>query len=465
METAELINEWAKKAQINIATDKLKVYLTLFTQGEDIQYKVEDIMELLGAYKITYGIDSAAIENAILHKSYYLDILIAQGLEPIDGEPGKFEFKFDIEENKKPIILEDGSVDYNTLGQMTLVKQGDLLAEYTKAQEGTDGIDIFGNVIAAKNFRELQQLKGKGFLISEDETEYTAAAEGKVEWKNERLNVMELLVIEEDVDATTGDIQFNGDVLVKGNVYAGTTIRAGKSITVNGAVEAANLFAGKGILLKNGMQGGGKGKLSSKEDISGKFFEQAELKAKGTIKANAIMNCSIESGADIIVSGKKGMIIGGITKAAGTITASYIGNRAEISTDINVGLDCDFTEAMLAFENTIAELCNKVMETDRSLKLITKQMQKAPNALLQDQQREILQEKIKLKTELAEQTKKREELIEYKEKSAGSKVIASKTIYVGTKITINGYFINIAIECTDVTLKQRGMEVCIYANG
>lgn len=464
MDAAELIQSWSKKVQVNISADRLFAYLTLITPEEGTEYLLDDILELLAAYKLTYKVDKEVIAEALAKKSYYVDLLVAQGIEPVAGTPGEFQFQFDTELNKKPIILEDGSTDYNTLGQMVLVKAGDILVKYKKAIPGIPGLDIFGNMISAPNAREFLPLKGKGFLVSEDETVYTAASDGKVEWKNERLNVQELLVIEDDVDATIGDIQFNGDILVKGNVLLGTTVKAAGNITVNGAVEAACLIAGKGVLLRSGMQGGGKGTISARETVSGKFFELATVITRGSIYANAIMNCTMDAGEDVVVSGKRGIIIGGITKAVGMITASDIGNKAETATTISVGLDYDFLEAMSICDEELAELSEKIRDTDRSLALITKRLMTNSLVILQEKRREFLKEVIGLKTKASVLTARRETMLADRERSTASTVVVLKTIHPGTKVSINGSDLQITMEYTDVTLKRKGLEVTIYAN-
>ena len=83
--------------------------------------------------------------------------------------------------------------------------------------------------------------------------EYYASSEGKITYSkpDHQLMVTPIYIIDGNVDNATGDIRFNGDVLVKGNVFANTTIRATGNITVEGHVEIATLHAGKNVILKN----------------------------------------------------------------------------------------------------------------------------------------------------------------------------------------------------------------------
>lgn len=67
---------------------------------------------------------------------------------------------------------------------------------------------------------------------------------GHVILENDKIfvsNVLELV----NVDNSTGDIDYEGDVVVKGNVLAGFTVKATGDITVSGIVEGATVIAGE----------------------------------------------------------------------------------------------------------------------------------------------------------------------------------------------------------------------------
>ena len=67
-------------------------------------------------------------------------------------------------------------------------------------------------------------------------------------------------------------VDFNGDIVIHGNVEAGVVINAGKSLTVDGVVESASITAGGMVCLKRGMQGGGKGSITAGGDIFTEFW-------------------------------------------------------------------------------------------------------------------------------------------------------------------------------------------------
>ena len=162
-----------------------------------------------------------------------------------------------------------------------------------------------------------------------------------------------------------------------------TFVKATRNISVDGSVEAATLIAGKDIVIKNGMQGGGKGKIEARGSVSGKFFEQVVINAKGSVHANAIMNCNVTAGEDIEVTGRLGIIVGGTTKAMHWIKATIIGNMAEIKTVVSAGAENNLYEALLEQDkkiNSISEELNKTTEGFKKLEQVIQNGNVALNA-------------------------------------------------------------------------------------
>ena len=86
------------------------------------------------------------------------------------------------------------------------------------------------------------------------------------------------------------------------------------------------------------MQGNGKGKIVAGGNVSGKFFEQVTIESGGDVSANAIMNSRIYAKNDVTVSGKFGIIIGGDVNAEHIISATIVGNMAEVKTYLTAGV-------------------------------------------------------------------------------------------------------------------------------
>lgn len=456
-------NEIVKKYIIcSISEDNLEGYINICDGTKT--YTLDEIKEYLSEYGIVKGINVELIKSILDEKRYYEEICIANGKNAIDGKDGYYEFFFDTQPTKKPIILEDGSVDYNTLGQIELCSVGDKLAIYHKSVQGKNGFDVYGNILYAKVGTDLKPLKGKDFTLLEEENIYIANSEGKVELKDNKIIITPIFLMDGDVDAATGDIIFKGDVVVSGNVYSNVTIEATGNITVNGHVETATLIAGKDVILRNGMQGSGKGCIYAKGDVSAKFFEQTIIKSEGNVNANIIMNCDIEANGKVLVSGKRGAIIGGITKAIEGITASMVGNRAGANTTLCIGPQIDTKKEFSKIDEEISNFTNELDEITRKLNNIMEKLMKNPNAILQQTKNELMRKKIGLSANIKENIKIKNELIDKLERSKNGTIIVHGVLNPNTCVKIDIADKVITTECRNVTLKRKNKEINIYYN-
>lgn len=455
-----------------ISEDGLEAYLMRnsltagnFKDSEDsVEKEKRSIYEYLEERKINHGIMENAIDWMAENPGFYEEVLIAVGEPCKNGTDGYYKYSFDINPDKKPIILEDGSVDYNTLGRMELCSEGALLAVYYPAVLGEDGRDVYGGSIVARAPKELKELKGKGFKRSDSGLEYLSAYEGKVELIDGKLRVSRLYTVEGNVDAVTGGINFKGDVLVKGSVYSDVTIEATGNITVNGHVEIATLIAGGEVLLKAGMQGAGKGSVRAKGNVSANFFEQTHIIAGGSVNANVILNCDIDADVEVAVSGKRGAIVGGVTRAVEKITAMSIGNKAETATKVYAGVHLNFQSVLTGIDETIEKNQNELDDIKRDLGRIMDKLAKKENLLMNERKMEMVREKIVHESAIREQKNRKSRLLDLRERSLDAEILVQGRLYPRVTVMINGASQVLAGECSNVTLKKRTGEVHIYSN-
>ena len=138
---------------------------------------------------------------------------------------------------------------------------------------------------------------------------------GHATLEGDQIFVSNMYEVPANVDTSTGDIEYEGNVLVHGNVIAGYTIKAKGDIVVEGVVEGATLYAGGHIILKRGIQGMDRGVLRANGNVISKFIESATVEAGGYVTADAIMHSNISAKGDITVEGKKGYITGGTIRS------------------------------------------------------------------------------------------------------------------------------------------------------
>ncbi|MDE7114396.1 MAG: FapA family protein, partial [Acetatifactor sp.] len=194
---------------LRINETRMEALLTLYRC-----FSAEELRGLLKENGIVSGIREKTLEELAQGQQNYEETIIATGTVAKDGRDGFFEYHFNPQPETRPIILPDGSVDYNVLGKIELVTEGQLLVTYHLARPAVTGRDVLGNIIEAYEGKELPPLQCNRCEPDEIGCQYYAGTEGNVTLEGNCLTVTPIYVIEGNLDAATGDVDFHGDVLV-----------------------------------------------------------------------------------------------------------------------------------------------------------------------------------------------------------------------------------------------------------
>lgn len=139
---------------LRISETRMEASLILYRQ-----FTERELRELLQENEIVYGIRDKALKELSQGDKKYEEILVAQGTAKRDGRDGFFEYHFNPRPETRPIILPDGSVDYNVLGKMELVTKGQLLVTYHAVLPAVTGRDVQGNIMEPYEGKELPPLQ------------------------------------------------------------------------------------------------------------------------------------------------------------------------------------------------------------------------------------------------------------------------------------------------------------------
>lgn len=260
---------------------------------------------------------------------------MAEGIPPVDGENGYYEYFFDTNLQSKPAEKEDGSVDYLNMKLFEEAVEGQLLACYHPATKGTQGITVKKQILKAADGKNLPPLKGSGFEYDKEKQEYRAKIDGRIVFKNDNLKVDPLLVLDE-ISYSTGNIRFRGDILVKDSVRAGMLVEATGDVMVNGNVEGATITCGGNLLIKRGATADYKGTIKAGGSVSGRFFEEIVIEAGDSVYSDYYLNCNIYATKNIIATGRKGSLTGGIARCREKVHVTHLGNKAGVETVVSM---------------------------------------------------------------------------------------------------------------------------------
>ena len=421
-----------------------------------------ELKNLIEQNGVKYGIIEKNIEIALKARLYCMDILVAKAKLPVNGSDAEIVYSFNAEKTLKPTMSEDGSVDFHKLDMIESVREGQLLATLIPIDYGEPGKDVYGNMIRPKKVRNKRLRHGKNIHLSDDKLQMYSDVSGNVTLVNDMVFVTDTYTIEGDVGPSTGDIDYDGAVEVKGNVITGYTVKATGDITVNGAVEGAMLISEGKIVLKRGMQGMGKGVMEAKGDVISNFIESATVKSGGAIYTDAIMHSNISANGDVIVNGKRGLIAGGSVKTTTKIETKVAGSTMGTQTELEVGFDTTLGEKYRNIEKHIDQMTDEKDSIVKNLKILQKRMQ--TKGKLEPEKMKLIKEgteRIKVIDQTIEEETEEYERIdeEMQRTSDGGKVRVENIAYPGVKIVISNISTFVHTETHRCTFIREGADI------
>lgn len=426
--------------KVNIDADKMYVCCRFYppSNGGNLLTK-EDIISAMTRAGVKYGIDEAKIHQFLNERRYCTDYIFAKATPPVQGHDAVITYHFNTDLTMKPKTNEDGSVDFHKLDIICHCKKGDLLATLTPVDYGKPGMDVCGKVLPPKKVQNRVLRHGNKVRVSKDGLYLYADADGHVTLTDDRVFVSDTFEIPADVDASTGDIEYDGNVVVRGNVITGFSVKAKGDIEVYGVVEGAYIEAGGHIVLRRGMQGMNKGILKANGNIISKFIENAEVIAGGYINTDSIMHSKVSAKGDIVVSGRRGLVTGGEIRSGTLISAKTVGSQMGTNTLLEVGIDPRVLEEFRELEKTIATLRAEKEKIAQALTMMGKKLQSGGNISPDKLQnlKQINQVSIQIDTQLDEAWARYDALRSEVENNEAGMIKIYDTVYPGTKIVIS----------------------------
>ena len=448
------------EALITFSDDEMEASLEFLPPEEEGEKMTFDQVKAAISEKgVVYGIDDDIIKELIREAAYNKKMYFARGIPAQDGIDGEIILLFESEHGGTPTIDKDGKVDYKALDLFSTVKAGEKLAEKKPATQGAPGYTVRGREIKPRSGKEVKLPKGKN--IGYDNTLMNAFARinGKVEYINQMIIVSGSYTVKGDADLSVGNIDFDGDVVIMGNVISELTIKASHNIEVYGAVEGAKLIAGGSIVLRRGIQGSDKGMLEAGENISAKYIERAVAQAGGRIIVDSMVHCHAESGDSITAQGRHGSIIGGSAKAQNCISAQNLGSLSGNKTDIAVGIAPTKRARLKYVHSELDRLKDELDKLEKAGKFlsqtdnITEKQQLMKKSVVLGKIRNVA-----LIKEYSEEIKNIEQNVQ---SASIGKVHVTGTVYPGVKISISFGEMNITSPIKYSTFRCAGREISI----
>ncbi|MGN1314259.1 MAG: DUF342 domain-containing protein [Lachnospiraceae bacterium] len=323
---------------LTVSDDRMQATARFYPPSNDGERMTEtDVIEDLRHQGVVYGIIKEEIELFLKDRSYCTNIVLAKGKAVRQGKDAFIEYLFNTNLKAKPTLNPDGSVDFFHLNIINHIKKGDCLARLHPEDPGEDGIDVCGGVIHPKTVRRELLRFGRNIELSDDHREIYTQVDGHVTLVDNKVFVSNVMTVE-NVDLSTGDIDYEGNLQVNGNVCSNFRIRVDGDIEIRGVVEGAEIIAGGNITIARGVNGMNKGILKAGGNVVAKYIENGTVEALGYVQADSILHSRIMAGTEIHVGGKKGFITGGYVCATNLVEVKTLGSELGANTIVEIGV-------------------------------------------------------------------------------------------------------------------------------
>lgn len=336
--------ELDEQSFLYLAHNAMAAWLLLFPPTEHGRnLTMLQLLQQLARAGITGGIDLPLVKQLPAPPQRYFQLFpVAKGLAPTRGEDGRIVDRYP-RDSKTPVAQgELGQEDYVSLHLVQNIQEGDIICEIVPPTLGTAGYTVTGTPLPAMWGAEAVVPQGRNTARSADGRYLVATRSGHVEFSGHNFQVKPILEIAENVERSSGIINFLGDIHIHGDVCCGATIRALGSIQIDGVVEACTIEAGEHIIVSSGVQGQDRAVLSAQKSVFAKYLEHCSVYAREDVQADCIIDCNIYSNGAVTARTGRGVIIGGTVRAKTQVSAGMVGSKAERPTAIMLGgLPCE----------------------------------------------------------------------------------------------------------------------------
>ncbi len=444
------------KVVVEVSEDEMKAFMTVIPpkpRGRDLD--IDDVLEALNDEGVVVGIKQEVIGESLEGETYNVQVLVAEGQKPRNGDDAKINYNFRIEKKVRLQEDEKGQVNFKDLDLVENVVAGQLLATKTPATEGREGRSITNRILPAKNGNDVPLNPGKNTEVSPDGMSIIAAINGQVVLFNNKVNVEPIYEVKGDVDIHTGNILFLGTVIVKGSVEDGFSIKAAGDIEIMGSVGKCLLDAEGDIHIKQGCMGKLGGNIKAGGSVWAKFLEQINVTAgKNVFVQDGIMHCQVDTTEKVVCFGKRATIVGGRIRAGEIVNTKTLGSVSFTETIVEVGVDPKSRQRLYDVDKERTEVESSLEKLNANIG--TLQSQKKVRRNFGDEKEELLNKMLASRDELTirlnEITEEMNELKSYLKllKTIG-KVSVSKDVFPGVRIAIKDIYYEVTNEFKYVT--------------
>lgn len=410
--------------------DGLKAYLLVSDVYKKNYPSSGELLLALDEHSVYYGVKKDAVLHMEQEQVCNMRILVAEGLPAVHGVAGRLKLLIDISQVGKPKILENGKVDHRDLGKVINVKKGDELIRRIPPVIGKDGRSVLGNILKPPLPEDVYLRISPGTLISEEDPDLLiSASDGAVILDaNDNIEVRTTKIITHDIDYSTGNIVFSGDLKIRGVIKSGFSVEADGNVLIEKHVEDAILKCNGDMEITRGAVGSKNGCIDCGGDIKVHHLENFTVIGKGKLTVtDAILHSRVKIEGDI----KAKSIIGGQVETSSSIEVESIGALSETKTVVKAGSIFYLLKQKEVIEEKKNNLDISLDSCNEELFLLVKNGMNDKGKLTEEQEVSVGQYKVKRKSIQIKISELLERFVEIEEKLSANPnpFIKVKTVY------------------------------------
>lgn len=210
----------------------------------------EDVIKKMGLMGVIHGFNHGEIMKAIevIEPGIFV---IAEGKPAIQGENGWFEPKVSTKVKLGLKEKEDGRVDFKEIKSIPHVDKGKLVGIIHPPVVGKIGYRVTNEPISPKQTYPLNVQSGKGIVIIDDKVITKESGRPQIEQRGllVKVSMIQKYTHIGNVDISSGNITFKGDVEVLGEVTDQMSVFAAGGIEIHKTVNNAVVNSLGGVIL------------------------------------------------------------------------------------------------------------------------------------------------------------------------------------------------------------------------
>ena len=320
---------------ITVSPDGLRAFLYLSENILEFFPSFEELRSLCAERGIVFGLNEPKIRDVAENKTCNVKVEIATGMAAVQPVAGKIEILVDVSSRGRPKVLSGGNVDHRDIGYIVNVRKNAPIMRLTPPIPGTDGATVLGKAIPCAMPPVLKVIAGAGTrFLEEDPNVLVADKDGAVAiFPNGKAMVLDEKIIPGDIDYTTGNVTFLGNLFIKGSVRGGFSVEAAGNVTIAGNIEDALVKCGGNLIVSGGASGSGHGRIECEGTCSMKHCQNFSVSTVSLIVVEDIVHCSIWAENSL----RAKSVVGGTVSAGKSINVEAVGTSAEPRTVIDLG--------------------------------------------------------------------------------------------------------------------------------